>query len=142
MSIVTDYYISPIAIGFLLVYAVSFLLYKSKTIRVTTHRKIWNVLLMATFLVTGVFGLLLTIQLQYGLPFTMPVDMLFWHVEAGIAMTLISFFHLAWHFKYYARLFRTSRAKIREADRAERRPAMRGVERGQVVYAPERVQGP
>ncbi len=126
MSIVTDYYISPIAIGFFSIYLLSFLLYKLKVVRVTTHRKIWNVLLMGTFLVTGIFGLLLTIQLQYGLPFTMPVNMLFWHVEAGIVMTLISFFHLAWHFKYYARLFRTSRSRVREAERAEAHGA-RGV---------------
>jgi hypothetical protein len=98
MSIVTNYYISPIAIGFFLIYAASFILYKTKCMKVATHRKIWNVLLLTTFMVTGVFGLLLTVQLQYALPFTIPINMLFWHVEAGIVMTLISFFHMGWHF--------------------------------------------
>lgn len=138
MSIFTNYYLSPIAIGFFLVYAVSFALYKTKRIKTSTHRKIWNVLLMATFLITGVMGLLLTVQAQYGLPFSMPVNLLFWHVEAGIVMTLISFFHLGWHFKYYARLLRTSRSKAREAEAAERHAVPRGA-RGQVALIPERV---
>jgi hypothetical protein len=122
-SFFTHYLVSPIALGFLLIYSVSFVLYRTKRIRVTTHRKIWNVLLLATFLVTGVFGLILTIQLDYTLPFTIPVDLLFWHVETGIVMTLISLFHMGWHFNYYRNLLRNSRGKMRTAraqDRAAR----------------------
>ncbi len=119
-TLLTHYMVSPIALGFFLIYAVSFALYKTKRIRVTTHRKIWNVLLLATFLITGIFGLLLTIQLDYTLPFTIPINILFWHVEAGIVMTLISLFHMGWHFKYYRNLVRAGRAKVRVAREAER----------------------
>jgi hypothetical protein len=139
MRIFTDYYLSPVAIGFFLIYALSFVLYKTKRIRIATHRKIWNLLLAGTFLITGVFGLLLAIQAQYGLPFAIPFNMLFWHVETGIVMTFISFFHLGWHFKYYARMLRTSRSRVREAELAERFPAPRTAQRGQVVLIPERV---
>ena len=130
--LLTHYYVSPIAIGFFLVYALSFFLYKTKRMKIATHRKIWNVLLLATFLVTGIFGLILTIQLDYRLPFQMPVNLLFWHVEAGIVMTLISIFHIAWHSKYYAKMLRTSRSNARAAESAERYPAQRGSTRGQV----------
>lgn len=119
-SFLTHYLVSPIAIGFFLIYGVSFVLYKTKRMRIATHRKIWNVLLLATFLITGVFGLILAIQLDYTLPFTIPVDLLFWHVEAGIVMTLISLFHMGWHFNYYRNLLRTSRTKVRAARAAER----------------------
>ncbi|MBC7294630.1 MAG: hypothetical protein H5T84_11145, partial [Thermoleophilia bacterium] len=71
-SLFTRYNVSPIAVGFFLIYAVSFVLYKTKRIKVSTHRKIWNVLLLATFLVTGIFGLILAIQIDYKLPFTLP----------------------------------------------------------------------
>lgn len=118
-SFLTHYLVSPLALGFLLIYGVSFVLYKTKRMRVATHRKIWNVLLLATFLVTGLFGLILTIQLDYTLPFTIPVDLLFWHVEAGIVMTFISLFHMGWHFKYYRNLLRASRGKVRAARAAE-----------------------
>ncbi len=119
-SLLTRYKVSPIAIGLFFVYAVSFVLYKTKRIRITTHRKIWNVLLLATFLITGIFGLILTIQLDYKLPFAIPFDLLFWHVEAGIAMTLISFFHIGWHFNYYRNILRTSRSKTAAARASER----------------------
>ncbi len=118
-SFFTGYNVSPIALGFFLIYTVSFILHKTKKIRVTTHRKIWNVLLLATFLITGIFGLILTIQLDYTLPFRIPFDLLFWHVEAGVAMTLISLFHVGWHFNYYRNLLRRSRRKVRVARAAE-----------------------
>lgn len=105
--LMTHYLVSPIAIAFFLIYSLSFVLYKTRRMRVTTHRKIWNVLLLATFLITGIFGLILTIQLDYELPFQLPFNLLFWHVEAGIVMTLISFFHLGWHLNYYRNLLRS-----------------------------------
>jgi len=117
-SLFTDYNVSPIAIGFFLIYGASFVLHKTKRIRLATHRKVWNVLLAATFLITGIFGLILTVQLDYELPFRIPFDLLFWHVEAGVAMTLISLFHLGWHFNYYKNLVRTGRKRLRAA-RAE-----------------------
>ena len=125
-SLFTGYNVSPIAIGFFLIYAASFVLHKTKRIKVTTHRKIWNVLLLATFLITGIFGLILTIQLDYDLPFTIPFDLLFWHVEAGVAMTLISIFHVSWHFNYYRNLLRRSRKKVRAARAAEQAQPLGG----------------
>jgi hypothetical protein len=110
-SLVTHYLVSPIAIGFFLIYGTSFVLYRTKRIRISVHRKIWNLLLLTTFLVTGVFGLILTIDLDYTLPFTIPVDLLFWHVEAGIVMTLISLFHAGWHFNYYRNVLRSARRR-------------------------------
>lgn len=139
-SFLTHYYVSPIALVFFLVYLASFILYKTKTIRMATHRKIWNVLLLATFLITGIFGLILTIQLDYDLPFQMPVNLLFWHVEAGIVMTLISLFHIGWHFKYYANLLRTSRSKARAAEARERAYTRRPVRQGQVAMTSESVR--
>jgi hypothetical protein len=118
-SLFTHYNVSPIAIGFFLIYAVSFFLYKTKRIKTSVHRKIWNVLLLATFLITGIFGLILTIQLDYTLPFTIPFNLLFWHVEAGIVMTLISLFHIGWHFNYYRNLLRSGRKKVAAARELE-----------------------
>jgi len=73
---------------------------------VRTHRKIWNILLLGTFTATGVSGLVLAVALAYGVTLRLPFSLLLWHVEAGIAMTLISFFHVGWHLRYYAALVR------------------------------------
>lgn len=115
----TYYHVSPIAIALFVVYAVSFILYKTRRIRVSTHRKIWNVLLLATFLTTAFFGLILAIRRDYVLLFNSPVNLVFWHVEAGVVMTLISLFHLSWHFTYYLDLFKRSRGRQNAAIQAE-----------------------
>jgi hypothetical protein len=109
----THYLVSPIAIGFILIYGASFFLYKTKRIKMATHRKIWNSLLAATFLITGIFGTILAFQLDYAPLVNWPINLLFWHVEAGIVMTFISLFHLGWHFKYYKGIVKNAREKWR-----------------------------
>ncbi len=106
---VTHYNVSPIAIAVFVIYAASFILYKFKRISVGTHLKIWNVLLLATFLMTAVLGLILAIRRDYVLLFYFPVNLLFWHVEAGVVMTVISVFHLSWHLTYYRDVFKNGR---------------------------------
>ena len=107
----THYNVSPIAIALFAIYVVSFAAYKTKLIRVATHRKVWNVLLLVTFLVTAVFGLILAIRRDYLLLFNSRINLLFWHVEAGVVMTVVSLFHLSWHLKYYRDLFKRMRDK-------------------------------
>ncbi len=114
----TTYYVSPIAIALFVIYVVSFVLYRTKHIRVTTHRKIWNVLLLVTFLSTGILGLLLAVRRDYVLTFSLPINMIFWHVEAGVVMTLTSLFHLSWHLTYYRDLLRSRRERGARAGRA------------------------
>jgi hypothetical protein len=116
----TEYNVSPIAIGLFLVYAVSFALYKTKHIKIATHRKIWNVLLLVTFLVTVGFGLTMAIRRDYALLFSFPVNMIHWHVEAGVVMTVVSIFHLSWHLGYYRDLLKSSRQRLSAECEVER----------------------
>ena len=103
------YGVSPIAVILFAVYGVSFALYKTKRIKVTTHRKIWNVLLLVTFLSTAIFGLILAVRRDYALLFSFPINLLFWHVESGIVMSVVSIFHLSWHLRYYRDLLKNGR---------------------------------
>lgn len=107
----TTYNVSPIAIALFVIYAASFGLYKAKRIRVTTHRRIWNVLLLVTFLMTGALGLTMAIRRDYALMFSFPINMIFWHVESGVVMVLVSVFHLSWHLTYYRDLLRSGRGR-------------------------------
>ncbi len=116
----TSYNVSLSAIALFVIYAGSFALYKTKRIKIATHRKIWNVLLLATFLMTGIFGLTMAIRRDYVLLFSFPINMLRWHVQAGVVMTIVSIFHLTWHLSYYRDLFRSSRQKLNAACEAER----------------------
>jgi spermidine synthase len=92
--------ISISAILFFL-YGITLLFSRKKLISVASHRKIWNILLLVTFLASAGFGTLLVIRLNTGWEFELPFNMLYWHVEAGVAMFLIALFHIAWHWRYF-----------------------------------------
>ena len=104
------YYLSPVAIVLLLAYGISFALYRTKRMRGTTHRKVWNVLLPATYLIYGLVGLVIAVGITRDPPVIFPhwlvenpldVTVLAWYVETGIAMCFISFFHIGWHLRYH-----------------------------------------
>ena len=84
-----------------LTYGLSFLLYRLKRMSLLAHRRLWNVLLAMTFLITAGFGIILLLGINYGIVVQLPLNMLYWHGVAGIAMTAISVFHLLWHRDYY-----------------------------------------
>lgn len=99
-----NYYFIPIALVLSLFYSVTSILSKKTKIKGAQHKKIWNVLLLITFLVSGIFGIVLAILISYGIRLSFYVDLLFWHVEFGIAMAIISIFHVTWHWNYYKKM--------------------------------------
>jgi len=66
-----------------------------------SHQKFWNYLLLVTFLVTGFFGLLSVVKINYQLEIPHYDQLLRWHVSFGIAMVVVAIFHFSWHLKYY-----------------------------------------
>lgn len=99
-----NYYFIPILFILIIFYLSTFLLGQKKIIKKVRHRKIWNVILLITFLVSGIFGLILAITISSGIRLSFYADLLFWHVEFGIAMAIISIFHIAWHWNYYKKM--------------------------------------
>ncbi len=89
-----------------LLYGNSFLLAKKGIIKRSTHLKIWNSALLASFLISGIFGLILVAGINYD--FLKPYfrTLLFWHVETGIAMSAISIFHVLWHGKFFTNMIK------------------------------------
>lgn len=99
-----NYYFIPIFLILLTFYTVTYFLSKKKKIKLNKHRKIWNILLLMTFLFSGIFGLILAISISLGIRLDFYATLLFWHVEFGISMAIISIFHIGWHWKYYRNL--------------------------------------
>jgi hypothetical protein len=95
------YDFANLTVGMIMLYAASFLLYRQQVISVRAHRMLWNILLMFTFLVSSTLGIILLMKINYGIVFNLPFNMLYWHVEAGIAMAVISVFHIGWHLPYF-----------------------------------------
>ncbi len=100
------YHLLLISLFLIILYAITHILSKKKIISVINHRKIWNILLLITFLISGILGILLVIRINFGIAIPLPFNILFWHVEVGIAMFVISIFHTLWHWAYFKNLFR------------------------------------
>ena len=91
--------------GLIIAYAITWILSTAKKIKQVTHRRIWNIVLGAAGLVSAILGMLLLLNLDLGLNIILPFNMLYWHVEAGIALGIIAIFHIGWHWRYFTRLF-------------------------------------
>ena len=62
-------------------------------------------ILLISFLISGIFGIILAIIVSYGIRLDFHSDLLFWHVEMGIAMAIISIFHISWYLRYFKKMF-------------------------------------
>jgi len=100
------YHLLPISLLLIALYIVSHILSKKRIINIAKHRKIWNLLLLISFLISGILGILLVIRINFGITTPLPFNMLFWHVEMGIVMTVISIFHIIWHWAYFKTIFK------------------------------------
>lgn len=82
-------------------YFISIYLVKSKKIPLITHRRLWNIILLISFLISGIIGLFLAmiIDLKASTFYYQPI--LWIHVETGIVMALVAIFHTFWHLPYF-----------------------------------------
>lgn len=96
----------PVLIVLSLIYFTTLILSKRKTISVLTHKRIWDVFLLITFLVSGILGVLLVIRINFGSVISLPFNILFWHVEAGITMFVISVFHIIERWYFFKNMFK------------------------------------
>ena len=103
---IQNYNFLPISLILIFFYALSSFLVKKEAISLANDRKIWIFLLLITFLISGILGILWVIRLDFGWRISLPFNILFWHTETGIAMTVISIFHIIWHWPYFKKLFR------------------------------------
>lgn len=90
--------ISAITLG---LYLLTFILVKANVMKKATHRKIWNVALLITGLVSCLLGFFLVIQINYNWKMEWLWTVKLYHVQFGIAMTLIMIIHILWHMNYW-----------------------------------------
>ena len=96
-----------ISTGFtaILLYLISYFFYRIGYYSLQLHRKFWNSILVAAFLLTAIAGVFLALQINYKWNITFIKTVLKWHVEFGIGMAVTGLFHLMWHLNYYGKLF-------------------------------------
>lgn len=96
-----SYHFILISLLVIILYFSTYLLVQFNKIKLLTHRKIWNFVLLFSFLLSGILGLLLAFLIDMKMSIDWYREFLWIHVETGIIMAIISIFHAFWHIKYY-----------------------------------------
>jgi len=91
----------PIATSALIVYLISYFFTHTPRFKFTTHRRIWNLFLLLSFLVTGILGIFMAFVISFGLDISYPYAILKIHVGFGIVWFIIATFHFFWHLSYF-----------------------------------------
>ena len=99
------------SIPFLVGYIVTYTLYKTGLIKKSIHVNLWNFILFSAFLVTALAGFLLMVLLELGIITSINLGLLYWHVEFGITMALVTVFHISIYWKSTRRLFTGGKVK-------------------------------
>lgn len=96
----------------IILYLISIFFSRNGFYTIQDHRKFWNLILAATFLLTISAGLFLALQITYkwNIPFIKAV--LKWHVECGIGLAFTGLFHFTWHLSYFTRLIGVSESSL------------------------------
>jgi len=96
-----SYYFIPILLITFICYFSSIFLIKSQKITLIQHRRFWNFVLLITFLVSGILGLFLAFSIDQKLSLSWYLPLMWYHVEFGIVMALVSLIHILWHIPYF-----------------------------------------
>jgi spermidine synthase len=103
------YHVISTGVTAIILYLISYFFAKTGFYSINDHRKVWNIVLAFTFLITLSAGLLLALQITYKWNISFIKSVLKWHVECGISLSFTGIFHFIWHLSYFNSIFRTSR---------------------------------
>jgi spermidine synthase len=95
------YHALPIGLTTLVIYLFTLSLTSTGFLHKEYHRRFWNWVLLATFLMAALLGLFMALKITYKWNISFSGQLLHWHVEIGIAMAFAAIIHLTWHLRYY-----------------------------------------
>ncbi|MDF1574186.1 MAG: hypothetical protein P1P86_03220 [Bacteroidales bacterium] len=109
------YHLISIGTGILFLYMMSLWMVHLRVIPGKQNRRFWNFLLLFFFISTAVPGLFLVVKVNYKLNIPWVEEVMQWHVDCGIAFSLVALFHLLRNIKYYTGKQAQSSAKTNES---------------------------
>lgn len=102
----TNYYVLPVTIMLIGGYLFTHYLFNKRILKRNKHRRIWNLLVTAGYLGTGVTGILLTIMINLGIRTALNPSITYWHAEMAILMVIGTMIHIHLYWKPFKKMFR------------------------------------
>jgi spermidine synthase len=99
------YHVIGTGLTAILLYLISYFFYRVGYFSQQFHRKLWNSLLAAAFVITVIAGVFMALQVTYKWNIPIIKSILKWHVEFGIGLTFTGIFHFIWHLSYFGKIF-------------------------------------
>ena len=113
-----NYFLFPVSILLVSAYLFTHYLFSKGILKQGTHRRIWNLLLTAGYLGTGISGVILVLLINMGIRTALNQSITFWHVELSILMFLATIIHIHLYRKPFKNIFKVLlgfKAKERES---------------------------
>jgi len=104
-----SYYLLPITLIPSLFYIVTHVMNKRRIIKLKSHKKLWNMIITVSFLVTGITGMELTLFINFGIHSPLNQTITFWHAIAAIVMVVTTFFHVHMYWKPFKNSFKLAK---------------------------------
>ncbi len=101
-------------IPFLGFYSVTYALYKIGFIKKAIHVHLWNIIILIAFLISGGAGFLVMILMEAGYVSPINFELMYWHVELGITLALVSLFHFHIYWKSTRKMFMGNKRSCKE----------------------------
>lgn len=97
------YNVIGIGLTTIVLYSISYFFCRINLYSLQFHRKFWNLILAAAFILTALAGIFLALQINYKWDIPVIKTILKWHVEMGIGMVVTGFFHFFRHLSYFTK---------------------------------------
>ena len=101
-----SYHVLPISVLILGGYLFTHFLFSRGVLNQQKHRRIWNLLLTAGYLGTGITGVLLALMINLGIRTALNPSITFWHAELSILMVVGTLIHLHIYKKPFKKMFK------------------------------------
>jgi len=101
-----NYFLFPVSIFLVLAYLFTHYLFSKGILKQGTHRRIWNLLLTAGYLGTGITGVVLVLLINMGIRTALNQSITFWHVELSILMFVGTLIHIHLYRKPFKNMLR------------------------------------
>ena len=133
------YPLIPIVLIITFLYAISYIFSRLGIISSKIHSRIWNTALLISFLVAGILGFIMVIQINYKIDISIVETIMQYHVDFGISLFLISVFHILLHLDYFKQLLKIpssfEKKEIRKISLTTYEEPSRGITQSKIIFS-------